>query len=79
MAEYHHCVTPRERGTTEVWCVQLVPESMGERESGVFDFGLGEAPASWSVYVDDFLGCTQLAIEYVGEDGFLNDWNGGPG
>ena len=41
LAEYHHGVTPREQGTAKVRGAQLVPESMGERERGVFDICFG--------------------------------------
>ena len=79
LAEHHYGVSTREQGTTEVCGVQLIPESMCERESSVFDVGLSETPACWSVDVDDLLRCAVLAVEYVREDGFFGDWNGRPG
>ena len=45
----------------------------------MLDVRLSEPPTGWSVDVDDLFGCAQFAIEYMGEDGFLDDWNGGPG
>ena len=78
LAEYHHGVTPRERGTTEVWGVQLVSESMSEGEGSVSNVGFGELLACWSVNVDDLSRCAQPAVEHVREDGLFGDWDGRP-
>ena len=59
--------------------MQLVPESMGERECSMFDTGSGKPLAGRTVDVNDLFRRARLAIEHMGEDGFLDDWNGRPG